>query len=58
VDFRRRLEERYGAARVVRLSAPLYLMRGSATTVSSAFEYSCSLGLPSWRRLMRQGVLP
>jgi hypothetical protein len=58
VDFRRRLEERYGAARVVRLSAPLYLMRGSATTVSSAFEYGCSLGLPTWRRLMRQGVLP
>jgi hypothetical protein len=58
VDFRRRLEERYGAARVVRLQAPLYLMRGSATTVSSAFEYSCSLGLPNWRRLMRQGLLP
>ena len=58
VDFRRRLVERYGAARVGRLQAPLYLMRGSATTVSSAFEYSCSLGLPSWRRLMRQGVLP
>ena len=58
VDFRRRLEQRYGVARVVRLAAPLYLMRGSVKTVSSAFEYSCSLRLPSWRRLMRQGVLP
>lgn len=58
VDFRRRLEQRYGAARVVRLEEPLYLMRGSATTVSSAYEYGCSLGLPSWRRLMRQGWLP
>lgn len=58
VDFRRRLEARFGAGRVVRLQAPLYLMRGSTTTVSSAFEYSCSLALPSWRRLMRQGVLP
>lgn len=58
VDFRRRLEQRYGAARVVRLEEPLYLMRGSAATVSSAYEYGCSLGLPSWRRLMRQGLLP
>ncbi len=58
VDFRRRLELRYGAAKVVRLQAPLYLMRGSAATVSSAYEYGCSLGLPSWRRLMRQGLLP
>jgi hypothetical protein len=57
VDFRRRLELRYGAAKVVRLQAPLYLMRGSAATVSSAYEYGCSLGLPSWRRLMRQGLL-
>jgi hypothetical protein len=57
VDFRRRLEQRYGAARVVRLEEPLYLMRGSAATVSSAYEYGCSLGLPSWRRLMRQGLL-
>ncbi len=58
VDFRRRLELRYGKANVVRLEAPIYLMRGSAATVSSAYEYGCSLGLPSWRRLMRQGVLP
>lgn len=58
VDFRRRLEQRYGAARVVRLKEPLYLMRSSASTVSSAYEYGCSLGLPSWRRLMRQGLLP
>lgn len=58
VDFRRRLERRYGAAPVVRLAAPVYLMRGSAATVSSAYEYGCSLGLPSWRRLMRQGLLP
>jgi glycosyltransferase involved in cell wall biosynthesis len=58
VDFRRRLELRYGAAQVLRLAAPVYLMRGSASTVSSAYEYGCSLGLPSWRRLMRQGLLP
>ncbi|MFN6344862.1 MAG: glycosyltransferase [Cyanobium sp.] len=58
VDFRRRLEQRYGVARVVRLKEPLYLMRSSASTVSSAYEYGCSLGLPSWRRLMRQGLLP
>jgi hypothetical protein len=58
VDFRRRLELRYGATKVVRLEAPLYLMRGSAASVSSAYEYGCSLGLPSWRRLMRQGLLP
>ena len=57
VDFRRRLEQRYGAAKLVRLKAPLYLMRGSAATVSSAYEYGCSLGLSSWRRLMRQGLL-
>jgi glycosyltransferase involved in cell wall biosynthesis len=57
VDFRRRLEQRYGAARVVRLEEPLYLMRGATTTVSSVYEYGCSLGLPSWRRLMRQGLL-
>jgi len=58
VDFRRRLEQRHGAAKVVRLPAPIYLMRGSAVSVSSAYEYGCSLGLPSWRRLMRQGLLP
>ncbi len=58
VDFRRRLELRYGAAQVLRLEAPVYLMRGSVATVSSAYEYGCSLGLASWRRLMRQGLLP
>ena len=58
VEFRGRLERRYGEARVLRLPAPLYLMRGAVTTVSSAYEYGCSLGLPTWRRLMRQGVLP
>lgn len=58
VDFRWRLERRYGEAKVLRLEAPLYLMRGSVATVSSAYEYGCSLALPSWRRLMRQGLLP
>ena len=58
VDFRRRLEQRFGTAKVVRLEAPIYLMRGSAATVSSAYEYGCSLALPSWRRLMGQGLLP
>ncbi len=58
VDFRRRLELGYGLARVQRLEAPLYLMRGSTTTVSSAYEYGCSLGLPTWRRLMQLGLLP
>jgi hypothetical protein len=57
VEFRGRLERRYGAAAVERLAAPLYLMRGAASTISSRFEYGCSLSLPGWRGLMARGVL-
>ncbi|MGB5136780.1 MAG: glycosyltransferase family 2 protein, partial [Prochlorococcaceae cyanobacterium] len=57
VEFRGRLEGRYGAAAVPRLEQPLYLMRGAATTISSRFEYGCSLSLPSWRALMGREVL-
>lgn len=54
VEFRERLRRRYGAARLVELDAPLYLMRGSAGTVSSGFEYGCSLGLQQWRELIER----
>ncbi|MCP9928003.1 glycosyltransferase [Cyanobium sp. CH-040] len=57
VEFRGRLERRYGTAAVPRLDQPLYLMRGAATTISSRFEYGCSLSLPSWRGLMGREVL-
>jgi hypothetical protein len=36
----------------------MYLMRSDSGTVSSSFEYGCSLSLPTWRRLVRQGLLP
>jgi hypothetical protein len=52
VEFRERLLRRFGAASLVQLEAPLYLMRGSAGTVSSGFEYGCSLGLQQWRELI------
>ena len=58
VEFRSRLERRYGAGALQRLAAPLYLMRSDSGTVSSSFEYGCSLSLPTWRRLVRQGLLP
>lgn len=52
VEFRERLRRRFGAANLAQLAAPLYLMRGSAGTVSSGFEYGCSLGLQQWRELI------
>ena len=58
VEFRARLERRYGVGAVQRLAAPLYLMRSDSGTVSSRFEYGCSLSLPTWRRLVRQELLP
>ncbi len=57
VEFRERLERRYGVGSVRRLAEPLYLMRSGSGTVSSSFEYGCSLSLPTWRRLVRQGLL-
>jgi hypothetical protein len=57
VEFRGRLERRFGAAQVQRLEQPLYLMRGATTTLSSRFEYGCSLALPRWRALMAREVL-
>lgn len=58
VEFRGRLRRRFGPGSIGRVEAPLYLMRGSDSTVSSQFEYGCSLRLPCWRRLMRSGLLP
>ncbi len=52
VEFRERLRRRFGSSSLVQLEAPLYLMRGSAGTVSSGFEYGCSLGLQQWRELI------
>jgi len=57
VEFRGRLERRYGVGNVSRLEQPLYLMRGAATTISSQFEYRCSVSLPCWRELVARGVL-
>lgn len=57
VEFRGRLERRYGDRQIIRLEQPLYLMRGAATTISSGFEYGCSISLPTWRRLMGREVL-
>jgi hypothetical protein len=57
VEFRGRLERSCGAAAVQRLPQPLYLMRGAATTISSRFEYGCSVSLPGWRALMGREVL-
>jgi hypothetical protein len=57
VEFRGRLVRRYGAANVSRLEQPLYLMRGASTTISSQFEYGCSVSLPCWRELMGREVL-
>ncbi|MFQ6539592.1 MULTISPECIES: glycosyltransferase [Aphanothece] len=57
VEFRNRLQRRYGEAALHWLEQPLYLMRGAPTTISSGFEYGCSLRLPTWRRLIREGYL-
>ncbi|MGL6134952.1 MAG: glycosyltransferase family 2 protein, partial [Prochlorococcaceae cyanobacterium] len=57
VEFRGRLERRFGGAQVQRLEQPLYLMRGATSTLSSRFEYGCSLALPGWRALMAREVL-
>ncbi|WP_157665467.1 glycosyltransferase family 2 protein [Cyanobium sp. NIES-981] len=57
VEFRNRLVRRYGQEAVGWLEQPLYLMRGAPTTISSGFEYGCSLRLPTWRRLIQEGYL-
>ncbi|MEB3266021.1 MAG: glycosyltransferase family A protein [Cyanobacteriota bacterium] len=57
VEFRARLKQVYGESSIVHSPKPLYLMRGSAATVSSSFEYGCSLQLKTWRALVRQGLL-
>jgi hypothetical protein len=57
VEFRSRLIRAYGESAVAWLGQPLYLMRGAPSTVSSGFEYGCSLRLPTWRRLVREGYL-
>ncbi len=57
VEFRERLRHRYGETSLRQLEAPLYLMRGSAGTVSSSFEYGCSLALSQWRSLIDRKLL-
>ncbi|EDY39780.1 glycosyl transferase, group 2 family protein [Cyanobium sp. PCC 7001] len=57
VEFRERLLRRFGEGAIAWLEQPLYLMRGAPTTISSDFEYGCSLRLPTWRRLIREGYL-
>jgi hypothetical protein len=57
VEFRTRLSRDFGAGAIHWLDKPLYLMRGAPTTISSGFEYGCSLRLPTWRRLVKEGYL-
>ncbi len=57
VEFRARLRRQFGAAALVQLPQPLYLMRASSGTVSSDFEYGCSLRLRQWRRLVGAELL-
>lgn len=53
VEFRSRLQRQFGEGAIARLKQPLYLMRGGAGTISSGFEYGCSLRMSTWRRLIR-----
>lgn len=57
VEFRARLRRQFGVAAVKSLEQPLYLMRASSGTVSSDFEYGCSLRLKQWRRLISKDLL-
>jgi len=57
VEFRARLRRLYGDGAVLSLEQPLYLMRAASNTVSSDFEYSCSLRLRHWRRLIARQLL-
>ncbi len=54
VEFRSRLQRQFGEGAIARLNQPLYLMRGGAGTISSGFEYGCSLQMATWRRLIRR----
>lgn len=54
VEFRSRLQRQFGEGAIARLNQPLYLMRGGAGTISSGFEYGCSLRMATWRRLIRR----
>ncbi|WP_228007121.1 glycosyltransferase family 2 protein, partial [Cyanobium sp. LEGE 06143] len=54
VEFRSRLQRQFGEGAIARLGQPLYLMRGGAGTISSGFEYGCSLRMSTWRRLIRR----
>lgn len=57
VEFRARLRRQFGPEALKTLKQPLYLMRASSGTVSSDFEYGCSLRLRQWRRLMNGALL-
>lgn len=57
VEFRGRLRRQFGPEALKTLEQPLYLMRASSGTVSSDFEYGCSLRLRQWRRLMNGALL-
>ena len=57
VEFRSRLQRQFGAAALHHLEQPLYLMRAAHDTVSSDFEYGCSLRLRQWRRLIAKQLL-
>lgn len=57
VEFRARLRRQFGAAAVKNLLQPLYLMRASSKSVSSDYEYGCSLRLRQWRRLLSKELL-
>jgi len=57
VEFRARLRRQYGDSALRSLEQPLYLMRAASDTVSSDFEYGCSLRLRQWRRLITRQLL-
>ena len=57
VEFRARLRRHYGDSALRSLEQPLYLMRAASDTVSSDFEYGCSLRLRQWRRLITRQLL-
>lgn len=57
VEFRARLRRHYGDSALRNLEQPLYLMRAASDTVSSDFEYGCSLRLRQWRRLITRQLL-
>jgi hypothetical protein len=57
VEFRSRLSQAYGSECIFYGNQPLYLLRGSDRTISSAYEYGCSRRIKIWRQLVKKGFL-